>query len=226
MRFLVLLLAVLGFGAPARADITALYQQVDGARTVRIEIADNGDARFQMSDEAWRLIHRGGVSYAIYTLPGGPLVVRVEDLQRLAAERGGEPPRLAITEMTIVERGETSVGPYSGRAYHLRMPEGLSPRPQFVISRDPALAAIGRAWVRQIDFSIAMLRARGSVVPPTVLRMRDIFRTGTPVLFSGHVLQRVERAPIPAERFRLPAEPLSLEDLRSGAAEALFRPPV
>lgn len=226
MRFLILVLALLGFAAPARADITAIYRQLDGEGIVRIEVADNGDARFQMSGASWRLIHNGGVSYAIYSLPGGPLVARVDDLQRLAAERGGELPSLAIADMSIVDRGPTTIGRWSGRAYHLRLPQGLAPRPQFVISSDPALAVLGPPWVRQIDFSIAMLRARRAPVPPTVLRIREVLLTGAPVLFAGHVLDPVDRAPIAAERFRLPAEPVGLEDLRNGAAESLLGPTV
>jgi hypothetical protein len=226
MRFLVLLLFLVGCGSQARADLTAHYRHIDGSGTVQVEVAGSGDARFQMSGEPWRLIHRGGISYVIYALPGGPLVVRIDDLQRLALERGGEPPNLSIATMRFVPRGEVTMGSYSGRAYHLDLPDGPTSRPQIVVSRDPALAPIGPVWLRQIDFSIAMLRGRRAPVPESVLRIREVLATGSPIFFGGQQLQRIDQGEIPAERFRLPAEPLTLDQLRSGAAQALLGPTV
>jgi hypothetical protein len=227
MRFVILmLLAALGFAAPAHADLTGTYRHTASRRIVTVEVADNGDSRFEIGGEMWRLIHRGGIDYAVYRLPGGPLVARIDDLQQFAAERGGPAPRLAISDMTLVERGETTIGRYSGRAYYLRLPDGLPSRPQMVISRDPALAAIGAAWVRQIEFSIAMLRARGAAVPDAILRIREVLATGAPVLYGGHVLESVDSRAIAPDRFVLPAEPVTLEQLREGATEALFGPTV
>lgn len=226
MRFLILLLLLAGCGSPARADLTAHYRHVDGSGTVRVEVAGNGDARFEMSGQPWRLIHRGGVSYAVYLLPGGPMVARMADLQRLAAEQGGEPPSLAISGMRLIPRGEVRMGSFSGHAYHLQMPGGMSPRPQIVVSGDPALAPIGPVWLRQIDFSVAMLRARGAQVPETVMRIREVLATGSPVYYGGQQLQRVDGASIPSDRFRLPAEPLTLDQLRNGAAQAFLAPTI
>jgi hypothetical protein len=226
MRFLILALILIGCASPARADVTAHYRHIDGSGTVRVEVAGNGDARFEMSGQPWRLIHRDGVSFVIYFLPGGPMVVRMDDLRQLAAERAGKTPVLAIARMRLVPRGEIRIGRYSGRAYHLDTDDGISPRPQIVISRDPALAPIGSAWLRQIDFSIAMLRARSAPVPETVTRVREVLATGSPVYYGGQQLQRVDAVAIPADRFRLPAEPLTLDQLRNGAAQAFLGPTV
>ncbi|HYG30476.1 MAG TPA: hypothetical protein VD887_09695 [Allosphingosinicella sp.] len=226
MRFLILVLLLVGCSSPARADLTAHYRHVDGSGTVRVEVAGNGDARFEMSGQPWRLIHRSGVSYVVYLLPGGPLVARIDDLRQLATEHGGEPPSLAISSMRLVPRGEVRMGGFSGRAYHLQMPDGPTSRPQLVVSQDPALAPIGQAWLRQIDFSMAMLRARGAPVPDAVTRIREVLTTGSPIYYGGQQLQRIDNAAIPAERFRLPAEPVTLDELRNGAAQSFLGPTV
>ena len=226
MRFLIFVLLLVGCSSPARADITAHYRQVGGSGTVRVEVAGNGDSRFEMSGQPWRLIHRSGVSYVIYLLPGGPMVARIDDLRQLATEHGGEPPNLPISRMRLVPRGVIRMGGFSGRAYHLDMPEGPTPTPQFVVSEDPALAPIGQVWLRQIDFSVAMLRARGAPVPEAVTRIREVLATGSPIFYGGQQLQRIDNGAIPAERFRLPAEPLTLDQLRNGAAQAFLAPTV
>jgi hypothetical protein len=224
MRFLMLfLIAVAVAASAARADVTAVYRQMDGGRTVRIEVSRDGDARFAISDENWQLFHVNGVSFAAYELPKGPLVVSLSDLQQLASERGGPPPaQLPIATMSVVERGETTIGAYTGTAYHLQTPVGLADRPQIVISRDSALAGIGAAWVRQVNFSIAMLRSRRAEVPATIFRIREILSTGTPLLYAGHSLESVTSEPIPSERFHLPAPPMNLYQLRRGEARQLF----
>jgi len=226
MRFLILVLMLTGCGEAARADITAHYRHRDGDGTMRIEVAENGDSRLEVSGEMWRLIHKDGVSYVVYSLPGGPLVTRVEDLQRLAAERGGEPPRLPISDMRILPQGEARIGEHAGRAYHVVTRDGPTSRPQIVISNDPALRPLGPPWLRQIDFTIAMLRGRGAPVPATITQIREIVATGTPIFYGGQQLHRIDRGDIPPDRFRLPAEPMTLEQLRSGGAQALLGPTV
>lgn len=226
MRFLILVLMLAGCAEAARADMTAYYRHRDGGSTMRIEVAEDGDSRLEVSGEMWRLIHKDGVSYVIYSLPGGPLVARVEDLQRLAAERGGEPPRLEISEMRILPQGQTRIGEHSGRAYHFMTREGPTSRPQIVISSDPALRPLGPAWLRQIDFTIAMLRSRGAPVPASIRQIREIVASGAPIYYGGQQLHRIDRSDIAEDRFRLPTEPMTLEQLRSGAAEALLGPTV
>jgi hypothetical protein len=222
MRFVILILMLIAIPGAARADMTALYRQIDGDRTIKVEIADNGDARFAMSDEPWELIYAGGVSYVVYSLPKGLLAARVSDMQQLAADRGEPAPRLGIATMPIAEQREAAVDGYAGIGYHLRTPYGVAPRPQIVMSRDPSLAPLGPAWLRQIDFSIAMLRSRGAAVPETILAFRDILSRGAPILYGGHRLESVDRTAVPPQRFQLPVKPMSLKQLRRGEARALF----
>jgi hypothetical protein len=51
-------------------------------------------------------------------------------------------------------------------------------------------------------------------VPPLLARARALLGHGTALLFAGFALQRIETSEIGSGRFAVPAEPLSIEEMR------------
>lgn len=117
-----------------------------------------------------------------------------------------------------MEHGKSTYGKHTGAAFYLQTPNGRSARPALVISRDPALAPLGRTLGRQLDFSIATMRLGGAEVPSSLLLIRELLRSGSALLFAGFALDRIETTPISSHKLRLPAAPVSLEALRKGQA--------
>ena len=111
-----------------------------------------------------------------------------------------------------------SVAGYRGEAYYLTLPQigGLSPAPILVISHDPALAALSRPMIMQMDLSIATYRISGNRIPPVFVSVRDTVSDGAPITFLGFEMQPLDRRPIDPALLRLPAPPVTLEELRTG----------
>jgi hypothetical protein len=214
----VLLLAGLP-AAAARADMKATYLHPRRFDTVIVEVAGNGDSRLQFSGQVWRLQIVGGENYVIYERPQGPYVVRLADLQQLFVERRPalpNPPSLA--GLHLVRRGTASFAGHSGTAFFFETPDRaeMSPYPMLVVSADPALAPFGRPIALQMDFAILSYRLAGTVIPPIFVAMREALGGGTALSFFGLDLQGIERTPIDPARLRLPAPPVTMEELRAG----------
>ena len=219
--FLLFLLGLAGFAVPAAADIVADYRQIDNGSTIKVQTAENGDARLQYSNQPFYLIIRGGETYVIYTITPQPRVVRVSDLQKVYEQ---SPPSIHLDTPDIVNKaswvisGTATYAGFSGKAYFLQFPEGRSPRPALVVSQDPKIRAIGVPIARQIDFSIMTMNLAGQAIPPNFLKLREYIGTGTPILFAGYKLEKVTVAPVNAKEFELPAQPVPIEELRANAA--------
>ena len=220
--FFLFLLGLIGFAGAAAADVVADYRQIDDGSTIKVQAADNGDARLQYSNQAFYLIIRGGEAYVIYSFPTGPRVVRVSDLQKVYEQT---PPKIALDTKVVnqaawVPNGTASYAGYSGKAYFLRFPSGMSSRPALVVSQDPKLRRLGVPIGRQMDFSIATMKLAGQAIPPNFLKLREYIGTGTPLLFAGYKLEKVAMTPVDPKQFELPAAPLPIEELRANAAAA------
>lgn len=221
-RFLRLILAVLllaGLPAAARADMKATYLQPRRFETVTVEVAGNGDSRLQFSGQSWRLQIVGGEAYAIYARPQGDRVVRLTDLRQLVAERRPALPNPAILSgLRLVQRGTASFAGHRGAAFFFQEPGSAEPLiiPMLVVSTDPALAPIGRPIALQMDFAILSYRLADAQIPPIFVAVREALGSGTPLSFFTLDLQSIERTPIDPARLRLPAPPVTMEELRTG----------
>jgi hypothetical protein len=216
MRLLLLFLLMIGCPIAAQADQIATYRQLEGSETITIEVSATGDARLQFSNQPFFLLIKAAEAYILYTLPQGARVTRISDLERIFAEMR---PSMclemsAIESYGLVEGGRTSIAGFGGRAYMLQTSSGLSQRPALVISDDRSLLALVPPLTRQLDFSITTMRLTGNAVPRNLLRIRELLGQGAALLFGGFALQQVRSAPIDSNRFSLPAEPLTLDELR------------
>lgn len=219
---------------PALADTTAVYVVGHGdfAMTMTVEIADNGDVRSQMSGPiieqmpkgvAIYSITRGGEDFMINETPEGVSVFRMSDAMTVMAE-GSAKAREQIgapndeadadaPDMALVARGEQTVNGRTGTAYYLRSEK--KGEPVLVISRDPALAQLGRTMARQFGQSITGMQSMGVSAKPSDSMLKAM-NEGAPLLFAGMAkLQTVRHDPVPAARFVLPAEPKTLDEVRA-----------
>ncbi len=193
MRFFFLFLLLANLTAPALADMTATYRHLEQDGSIIVEVADNGDARLEISGQNWRLQIVGGEPHIVYMLPVGERVTRISALEQLFAERR---PSMEFPDTVpgarLVERGRYSQGGHSGRAYYLQTADGTSSRPVIVVSDDRALAPLGVPLRRQLDFSMVTIALSGTQVSPLMVRMRELISSGTALLFAGYALQRID----------------------------------
>ncbi|MEA3012733.1 MAG: hypothetical protein QOD42_1278 [Sphingomonadales bacterium] len=219
LRLILAVLLLAGLPAAARADMKATYLQPRRFETVIVEVADNGDSRLQFSGQRVWLQVVGGQGYAVYTLLQGVRVVRLADLRQLFAERWPAVPDTSILAgLRLVQRGTASFAGHRGIAYFAQRPNDAEPVPipMLVVSEDPALAPLGRPIAGQMDFAILSYRLAGATIPPIFVAVREALGSGTPLSFFGMELQYVDRSPIDPARFRLPAPPVTMEELRAG----------
>ncbi|MES2445317.1 MAG: hypothetical protein V4574_21025 [Pseudomonadota bacterium] len=189
---------------PPPGDLTAIYKDPKARDALRIEIAANGDMRIQQTQGRYLLSHDGH-DYLVTAGPGGPVVMRVEDI---AAARTGEMSAAGDPELRLAAGEDVVIGGRTGTVY------SPDPRPAggppIVISRDPALAPIGRAFSRRLELEAVLSRGPGT----ESAALRSVLASGTPLRLDGADLQSIRAGPIPASRFALPATPETPERVR------------
>ncbi|HVQ07611.1 MAG TPA: hypothetical protein VMS43_04180 [Allosphingosinicella sp.] len=218
---LLLLLALIAAATPARADMTATYHNQQLGGSVTIQVADNGDARLQFSHQEWWMQIVGGEAYAVHPRPGGSLrVTSFANIERLLIElRQGVSAAPAPKRSGLVRRGEVTIAGYRGIAYYRNLPPppaGFTPPPALVVSRDPALAALGPVLLQRIEFAVAISRLMDMPIPPAFAGIRDLIGDGAALSFIDFDLVSIDRSPIDPALLRLPAPPVTLEELRAG----------
>lgn len=226
-------LSLAASASPALADTTAVYTagHDDFAMTMTVEIADNGDVRSQMSGPilekmpkgvAIYSITRGGEDFMINETPEGVSVFRMSDAMMVMAEHwakadqrsGATGENTEALDMELVARGEQTVNGRSGTAYYLRS-EGKTAEPVLVISRDPALAQLGRVMARQFGRSTGGMQVMGFPVKSSDSMLKAL-NEGAPLMFGRMAkLQSVRHDPVPESRFVLPAQPRTLDEVRA-----------
>jgi hypothetical protein len=115
----------------------------------------------------------------------------------------------------LVKGATVTIRGRQGTAYYMGSEAKRPPaeRPTLVISTDPALAPLASALQGQFEISIALMgKVFGDDDP--FKTMQAVLKTGAPLVLTGMELDRVSNEPIPASRFALPAEPLSIEGVR------------
>ena len=224
MKFMKLSAAigVLAFATPALADMTANYVGPNGAMTMKIEIASNGDVRGQTGAPNAYFITRDGHGYMMQATFDGPAVMRVEDMATVMSEQMKKmmpnmpPPKgKDVPSFALAKGGEVTIRGRKGIAYYMGIAKDGKPIGDaiVVISTDPELAPLGVAMAHQFSMSIAMMgQVLGGSNPWK--GMQDVLKTGAPIVFTGLQLDTVNHDLIPAARFVLPAEPLKIDEVR------------
>lgn len=215
-------IGVLSFVTPALADMTANYVGPNGAMTIKIEIASNGDVRGQTGAPNAYFITRDGHGYMMQATFDGPAVMRVEDMATVMSEQIKKmmpnvptPKGKDVPSFALAKGGEVTIRGRKGIAYYMGIAKDGKPigDPIVVISTDPELAPLGEAMAYQFNMSIVMMgQVLGGSNPWK--GMQDVLKTGAPIVFTGLQLDTVNHDLIPAARFVLPAEPLKIDEVR------------
>lgn len=208
-------------GLPACADVTGVYRATINGAELRFEVAADGDFRNSIKGQPREVLSRDGILYLVY--PDEPAVERVDDLEAVLAEFDPLPLPLGLRGLdwgrqpSFVERGTERIGGRSGRAYLIRFGgDPPDPRPFFVMSDDPALAPLGLAVTAHFALGRVLAASQGFAPPDFGDAWVAILRTGTPLRFALFLdLAEFSTAPIPPERFELPAEPRTREAIRA-----------
>src|SRR4051794_31450124 len=151
-RWLLALMTLAAFAAtPAQAALHAVYGGRLGA--IEIWVSDSGDF-VGWTSERQRVIGRGGETFLVEDRLTGPVVVRVADLAAIIrARRTGKPAATAAGSGPQLERvGTRTVNGREGEAYFYPSQRSRGEQEAaVVISRDSALAPLGRAVARLFE---------------------------------------------------------------------------
>jgi hypothetical protein len=230
MKTLALLSLLVGLSSPAFADLTAKYAKPGTGFSMTVEIASNGDVRGDAGQPGQSFLTLNGHGYFLKSTPTGTAVMRIEDMGIVMAEQMAKlnPEFRAQMQqhapvIKLVEKGTMTINGRTGVAYFMQADNGaLSSMPLAVISKDPALAALGTAMAHQFEMSMTTMSATMGTTP--FANMLAILKMGTPISFAGAELQSVDLEPIPTSHFDLPAKPASLDEVRQLMAPALLKP--
>jgi hypothetical protein len=218
------------------ADVKAIYSS-DLDYGYPLEVADNGDLRARM-ENGDELLVRGGAAQIVHERLTGPIVTRAEDLLSVWREQAQRPANEngTIRQVSIVSGETRTVNGRRGTAYFIRYEDGaFSEEPVLVMGDDPALRALGPAMARLVRMEMerhaASIEAYQRQEALEEALMVPIIGRGVPLQVGSRKLVWVEQAPIPPERFAIPAEPETIAAVRTRlAAEAKaqetgFEPP-
>lgn len=224
--------------APARADVTARYvigPGPTGMPPMIIEVNDRGDSRMTMGN-SMAVLTLDGISYIVMADLGGTFVARQDDVLAIQVESARAflnrdlperqhgahaPPIPAMPAFRAVQGGSETVGGRTGTIWSLQnsTSHAAPPGMDFVVSTDPDLAPIGRAFARQFTSSRAALRQMTG--PPLADAdagffdgIMAIFERGTVIRWGRLMrLESVDAHAILASDFVLPSPPLTREQL-------------
>jgi hypothetical protein len=190
----------------ARADLTAVYQRPKARAALTIEVAEDGSTRITDSPDRYEL-WSGGEAYSVVAGPGGPLVFRLSDIQ---AARAHEKPPFSISEPWVALGHETVDGRV-GTKYKIQGAETNPDASTIVVSDDPALSQLGDA-IRRYEAAEAMMSPPDNSAEQT--SRLSILSNGTPIVYYDQRLISLSSAPIPPERFKVPATPKTPSETR------------
>ncbi len=224
------------WATPALADVSARYETVEENAFIdmemTIEVDDAGNMRMQMNGTPNYYLYRDGEMFVVSRDRGDPSVVKVSDMMAIAQETferigvaaafadAPEPEPFIFSPME-----EQVVQGRTGMAYGTVQEEGDAARwGSLVISNDPQLAPIGQAMAAAQQVQIQGMGSMGTMLGRLSGNMIEVLASGAPLRWMQIELTDVSFDPIPRDRFALPAEPLTIEELRA-AAEPAEPPP-
>ncbi len=242
MRIAPTILAALVFAGagstPAHADIAARFETVDEDTPMKMEMTleadENGNVRIQIPRLSFYYLLTDGDVFQVTASERGPTVIRIADLLTVQAEIVDEffPKKeetLEVPKSNFARMGQETVGGRIGTGYGIVTEEDQEPQyASLVISDNPQLAPIGEALADSkaaMAKSLVSLGSMGTMLEMMDEEIIDILRQGAPLRMLSIELTDVSLDPIPPERLALPAEPLTLDQLRNLARPELEEPP-
>jgi hypothetical protein len=224
---------------PAFADVAGRYENTEEHPFIDMELTieadEHGNIRLQMAGMPAYYLLRDGEFYVVGREADRTSVSRMVDAIAISQEAAA---RMGIDEtvfndapepepMNFTAVGEERVGEWTGTAYGLAPSDGGDASPAtFVISDDPRLAPPGKALVDSQKAMAAGMISFGRIgimMGRVNAELVSLLEKGTPIRMTQLELTGYSIDPIDPERFALPAEPLTLDQLRAQQQE--FPPP-
>ena len=222
-----LLLVCVCCSSPALADVAGRYETTDKNAVFEMEMTvetdDAGDARLQMGGMSGYYLLHDGVLYSVQNGSDGYTVLRVADLlvvqQEVSKRLGWKQPKLpddlVSHSLEFAPMGEETVRGREGNAYGVISKANDHPvYASFVIGTDPKLAPLGRAMAFADESEIKGMGSIGTMLGSMSAGMTKLLQSGAPLRILDNELTDVSFDPIPKSRFELPAEPMTIDELR------------
>jgi hypothetical protein len=215
----ILAAAMLCTGSAAAAQVTLVYQAPGGAR-LKVEADARGNARLGPEDGAEYSLFRPDGAYGIWANGESPAVIRYSDLEAASGEKAAAlAEAAAAAPLGPVEigfwlrpDGEENVGGRRGTRWLL--PESpMGAENSLVIAEDPALAPAGAAFAEALAETSVFAAMVAGRPPGFAAELAALLKRGAPLRIERMTIAAAEAGPIPAERFAVPAEPLTRDEV-------------
>lgn len=218
IRICVAAFAVLALAACSKApeDTTARYALGGGVGTITVQAAANGDARVESGQQI--IVRNGGTEYLLLTDSKGQFAAKVSDfiaaMGEMMREEGMKPTGLGPqSEYDLVKKGTETVAGVAGDVWNVSAKPAKDAKAapptetiEAVISSDPALANVGKALSMQTRLGTAGMRQVQGGQGNLEKRVEEMLDKGMVLRFGDALkLDKVEKAPIDAKVFALPA---------------------
>ena len=212
MRFLTLgmWMVLMSVSGGARADMRATYVVPQSVSfEVVFEISDAGAIRIGQEERDYYLILKDA-AYLVEAGPGGPIVLSLE----AAAYRhrwywgdAGTPENDPPETQRLEPRGQREIAGYPGLSYSVAGED----EDRFVLTEDPALKPLGPAY---LAYLAALDRINGHD-SGNFANLEDLLAERGLLSDGWQELRTVETGPIARDRFEIPAEPMTVEDMQA-----------
>lgn len=215
IRYCIAAIAALALAACSKApeDVTAHYSLGGGAGAVTVKAAANGDARLESGQQA--LLRKGGVDYMLITDAKGPFAANMTDFLAVIGELMREdgmktppaPPEQG--EFELAKTGTDTIAGIQGDIWRITPKDpakGPAQSVEAVISTDPAYAHVGQALGMQTRLGAGMQKLQGGGESKVDKLVAEMLGKGMVLRFDNTLkLDKLEKAPIDAKTFTLPA---------------------
>lgn len=213
---------------PAMADIAGRYETRDGNAVIEMEMTveadDSGNVRFQMAGSGGYYLFHDGELFVVEKDNDNFTVIRTADLFAVQQEamarlgwKGADPSEgMTPPSFQFAPMGEEIVGGRAGIGYGIVSETNEEPMyASIVIGSDPELAPLGQAIAFAQQASVKGMGSMGSMLGMMNADMIELLQGGAPLRMLKIELTDVSLDPIPKVRFELPAEPLTINQLRA-----------
>lgn len=224
------------FPQAAQADVAGRYENTNENAPfdfeMSIEADDLDNVRIQMATGNQYYLYREGIMYVVTVGSEETTVMKLEDMLTVQMEAmarlGWEDPfeSAPVSASHFAPMDEVVVGSRNGRGYGIVSEERELPvYASIVISDDPELKKLGRAIARANASSVRGMGSMATMLQTMSSEMLALLEQGAPLRMLSVELTDVSFDEIPPERFSLPTEPLTIEEVRNLLIGPTIAPP-